>query len=172
MVLASASPPCETESTVSKTGTLAAAARQADRVVISLGRFAHNGSYLLRKNSSLEDSRICVDTEKWIDGHHDPIDDWWHGDAPDGKKEATQRRIQAHPNFRKCIREIQVKVLMEPITVVKCDWGMHRSVGCLELALRDLDKMNSTQDLCIYLLHIDLDGAIEEDWQYLTKLVI
>ena len=61
---------------------------------------------------------------------------------------------------------VQVSVDAKAITVVKCDWVMHRSVGYLELTVRNLDKMDSAKALGMYLLHIDLDGAEEEDWQY------
>ena len=75
-------------------------------------------------------------------------------------------------NFQNCIRHIQAKVLLEHITVVKCDWAIHRSVGCLELALQDLNKMDSAKTLRMYLIHLELDDASYEDLHFLTEVVI
>ena len=97
---------------------------------------------------------ICVDAEAWIDHR-----DWQRHGGPDGTHAATQRRLREHPNCMACVREIKAKLLTQPVTVVKCKWGKHRSVGCLEIAVEDLRNCQSVHDVDIIVKHIELNGS-------------
>ena len=134
-------------------------------MVVSLGRCAQYGSSLLRENPTLGHPGICVDAEALI--HRG---EWCSHGGPDGRHPDTQRRLREHPNCQKCCREIQAKVVTLPVTVVKCKWGKHRSVGCLEMAIDDLQKCRSVADVDMHILHIDRDGVDTATWQYLSEV--
>ena len=139
----------------------------SERIVLSLGRKGRHGKSLLEQNPELARGEICVDAEAILK-HNEGRDGWRQRGGPDGRHLDTQSRLRLHPSFPACCREIHARVLTQELTVVKCRWGKHRSVGCLEMSVRDLRKCEAASDLQIQVYHLDRDGVSSKMWQYLS----
>ena len=105
------------------------------RTIITCGKLAARGKFLLRANPQLKNPRRCYDV---TDALHDPLHP---RDAPDVTYAETQRRIVRLEGFVDVHTWILSTLLRERYTVVICNHGRHRSVGAAELAVQDLQRM-------------------------------
>ena len=52
-------------------------------------------------------------------------------------------------------------LLKERYTVVVCNWGRHRSVGAVELAVKDLERLQYCH-FVVEIIHVDLESDVSE----------
>ena len=138
------------------------------RIVLSLGRNGRHGKSLLLQNPDLARGEICVDAEAFLNHDDEGQDVWRQHGGPDGRHHDTQSRLRLHPTFPACCRQTHARVLTQEVTVVKRKSGKHRSVGCLEMSVRDLRKCEAASDLQIHVYHLDCDGVSPTMWRYLS----
>ena len=125
------------------------------RTIISCGHLGLAGKLLLRDNFRLQDPKRCYDVTNAL---HDPF----HlRNSPDGTHPETQRRLSLLEGFTDVHRRILTFLLNERYTVVVCNHGRHRSVGAVEMAVKDFERLQYCR-FEVEIIHIDLRHDIDE----------
>ena len=113
-------------------------------MVVTLGFRGGEGLALLQANPGLEQHIVNV-TE--LSDHQ--------GGGPDGTNQRTQARVRCTPGFDSLLHRVLGIILTEPLIIIACNHGRHRSVAMAEIAaerIRDLRAPTLTLDV----VHIDL----------------
>ena len=147
----------------SHSGLSTCARKNCERLVVSIGRYGWCGKHLLRSNPRLHNPEMCIDVTGMLS-------DIAMKGGPDGRHPEMQRRLKHHPNFKAACVRVIAKLLTQPVVVVMCNHGTHRSVGCLEIAVQEAQKLEIAADFDITTIHIDLDDVNNADWQRLCQI--
>ena len=113
-------------------------------MVVTLGFRGGEGRALLQTNPGIEQHIVNV-TE--LSDHQ--------GGGPDGTNQRTQARVRCTPGFDSLLHRVLGIILTEPLIIIACNHGRHRSVAMAEIAaerIRDLRAPTLTLDV----VHIDL----------------
>ena len=95
----------------------------------------------------------------------------WARSNPNGLHEETQQRLLQDPRTPEVVRAITKSIGDNRVTVVICNYGKHRSVSCVELALKQMAGVAS-RDLDIRVKHIELNGIDAASRQQLLDLTV
>ena len=114
-------------------------------MVVTLGFRAPKGGPLLQANAQLYNYIVDVTS---LRDHQ--------GGGPPGTDERTQERVRNTPGFTPLFHQVLGHILTQPLIIIACNHGHHRSVAMAEIAaerIRDLHAPALTLDV----VHVDLN---------------
>jgi len=128
-------------------------------MLVSLGRYGNKGSRVLHTNPHLQ--RYVVDVSTKLK------DDNVRGGAW-GTNPRTQKRISAMPAFESILTEVLGKILTQPLVLVVCNHGHHRSVAVVEVAAARIKAFQS-RFLELTTIHVDADRCSDAQLEMLLR---
>ena len=147
--------------------------QKEERLVVTFGRHSsRKGAKLLKDNTSLNNESIAVHVDHMLSHKHArQAHAWPPRGGPNGLHEETQQRLLQDPRTPGVVRAITQSIGDNPVTVVICMFGKHRSVGCVELARKQMTGAAS-RDLNITVKHIELHGIDAASRQKLLEVAL
>ena len=114
-------------------------------MVVTLGFHSSEGRALLQANAQLQ--QYIEDVTELRDHQ---------GGGPPGTDQRTQERVRNTPGFTRLLQRVLGIILTQPLIIIACNHGHHRSVAMAEIAaewIRDLRSLALTLDV----VHVDLN---------------
>ena len=128
-------------------------------ILVSLGRYGRKGNDILYANPSLGPYVVDVSTklkDKNVRG------------GPWGTHPLTQKRISEMPAFQSILTEVLGRILIQPVVLVVCNHGHHRSVAVVEIAAKRIKAFQS-QVLTLETIHVDADRCSDAQFDMLLR---
>ena len=125
--------------------------------LVSLGFNGNGGKELLWRNKRLYDHLIDVTSLK----------DHQRG-GPWGTDPETQERVFNSPGFEPILEKVLGRIIMQPLVVIACNVGHHRSVATAEIAAAHIRKLESPT-IQLEVIHVDANQCTDEQWQWLES---
>ena len=126
-------------------------------MVVSLGFLGEAGKELLLCNNRLFEYAIDVRS----------LQDHRRG-GPWGTHSQTQRRVSASRGFQPILERVLGRILTEPLVIIGCSAGHHRSVATAEIADARISELHS-QTIELEVIHVDADQCTAEQWRRLQN---
>jgi len=126
---------------------------------VSLGQYGSKGSRVLNTNRYLQPYVVDVSTKL--------KDNNVRGGAW-GTHPRTQQRISEMPAFQSILTEVLGRILIQPLVLVVCNHGHHRSVAVVEKAAARIKAFQS-RVLELTTIHVDADRCSDAQFEMLLR---
>lgn len=113
--------------------------------LVSLGMHGLRGSRVLAANPGLKE--YMIDVRRWL--QHDPRR------GPTGLDPVTQLRVRQTRGFESLFPLVLGAILCQPLVLLGCTAGHHRSVACVELAQRHIESL-ALRGITLNVVHLEL----------------